>query len=111
MSWECYCASNDCSRTPATSCASHKQRIDYPTCGLTVLRFTPAGGPIDDVFDQDGRLVGVVVSSDTALYKCPSNPDLFGYSMQAGQLPDSACASNTCGMCTAATCGGDGGAP
>ncbi len=112
MSWDCYCTAYGagCSRDIAPVCTDFRQRIDYPACGLTVLRITPAGGPIDDVFDQDGKLVGAYVSSDTAWYTCPSNASLTAFHMRAGRLPEESCQGVACGPCTDPACStSDGG--
>ena len=112
MSWDCYCTAykSGCTRDIATVCTDFRQRIDYPGCGLTVLRIMSAGGPIDDVFDQDGKLVGAYSSTDTGPFACPSNPSLTGFHMRAGRLPEDSCQGVACGACTSPACStSDGG--
>jgi len=111
MSWDCYCtAYGGCTRDVVTECTAFRQRIDYPGCGLTVLRIMSAGGPIDEVFDQDGKLVGAYVSSDTAWYACPSNASLTAFHMRAGRLPEDSCQGVACGRCSDLACStSDGG--
>ena len=106
MSWDCYCEAYgaDCTRSIAPLCTDFRQRIDYPACGLTVLRIMSAGGPIDDVFDQDGKLVGAYVSSDTAWYTCPSNASLTAFHLRAGRMPEDGCQGVACGRCTDPAC-------
>ena len=105
MSWDCYCAAYGagCTTNIATVCTDFRQRIDYPGCGLTVLRIMSAGGPIDDVYDRDGKLIGAYVSSDTAQYACPSNASLTAFHLRAGRLPES-CQGVACGRCTDPAC-------
>jgi hypothetical protein len=103
MSWSCYCAAygDGCTRNLAAACNEFHQRLDYPGCGMTVLRVTPAGGPIDDVFDADGRLVGARIASDTGTYACPSDPAITALKAQSGQLPAATCREVACGACSA----------
>ena len=116
MSWSCYCAAygDDCTRKFASQCTEFRQRLDYPLCGLTVLRVVPAGGPIDDVYDCNGNLVGARIASDTSAYVCPSDPTMTAFRASAGLLPPATCSELDFGVCSAssATCGdgGDGGA-
>ena len=71
MSWSCYCAAygDGCTRELASACTDFRERFDYPGCGLTDLRGVPAIVPSDDVFDQDGKLVGARIASDTTAYR------------------------------------------
>jgi hypothetical protein len=104
MSWSCYCAAygDGCTRERGSQCTDFRQRFDYPGCGLTALRIVPAGGPIDDVFDQDGKLVGARAASDSGTYKCPSDPSLTALRLGAGRLPEASCEEVACGTCTTA---------
>jgi hypothetical protein len=96
MSWSCYCASNyadGCTRTLADQCATGtRDRTDYPGCGLTVLQIRGAFGPYQDVYDQDGKLVGAMASSDSNSYVCPNDPTMSGFILRAGQFPAASCA-------------------
>jgi hypothetical protein len=116
MSFSCYCAAygDGCTGELAATCADFRQRFDYPACGLTDVRGVPAIVPSDYVFDQDGKLVGARIASDTSFYKCPSDPSLTAGVLQAGRLPEASCAEVACGTCTTApfpcSPGADGGA-
>jgi hypothetical protein len=102
MSWSCYCASNyadGCTRTLADECSTGtRDRMDYPGCGLTVLQIRGAFGPYQDVYDQDGKLVGAMASSDTSAYVCPNDPTMSALTVRAGQFPSASCAPvwNSC---------------
>jgi hypothetical protein len=96
MSWSCYCASgyaDGCKRTLEEQCATGTRgRVDYPSCGLTVLQISGAFGPYEDVYDQDGKLVGAMASSDSNSYVCPNDPTLSGFVLRAGRFPEASCA-------------------
>lgn len=117
MSWSCYCASygDGCTRTLPTQCTDFRRRIDYPLCGMTILRVMSAGGPIDDVYDCNDRLIGARIASDTSPYACPSDPSMTAQRARAGTVPAATCSELDHGPCpsSVATCGdgGDGGAP
>ncbi len=95
MSWSCYCASTyagGCTRNLADECSTGtRDRVDYPTCGLTVLQIRGAFGPYQDVYDQDGNLVGAMASSDSNSYVCPNDPTMSGFILSAGQFPAATC--------------------
>ena len=116
MSWSCYCASygDGCTRTFPAQCTDFRQRIDYPLCGMTILRVMTAGGPNDDVYDCNDRLIGARFASDTSPYACPSDPTMTAFRARAGTLPAATCGETSFGPCSTstATCGdgGDGGA-
>ena len=97
MSWSCYCASTyagGCTRNLADECSTGtRDRVDYPTCGLTVLQIRGAFGPYQDVYDQDGNLVGAMASSDSNSYVCPNDPTMSGFILRAGQFPAASCTS------------------
>jgi hypothetical protein len=109
MSWSCYCAAygDGCTRTLPDVCTDYRQRFEYPACGMTLLRFVPAGGPIEDVFDADGKLVGARVASDLLSYACPSDPSKTAFKARAGQFPAATCAEVACGACdsSSTSCG------
>ncbi|HEY5449825.1 MAG TPA: hypothetical protein VIQ54_13815 [Polyangia bacterium] len=95
MSWSCYCASTyagGCTRNLADECSTGtRDRVDYRTCGLTVLQIRGAFGPYQDVYDQDGKLVGAMASSDSNSYVCPNDPTMSGFILRAGQFPAATC--------------------
>ena len=95
MSWSCYCASTyagGCTRDLADECSTGtRDRVDYRTCGLTVLQIRGAFGPYQDVYDQDGKLVGAMASSDSNSYVCPNDPTMSGFILRAGQFPAATC--------------------
>jgi len=112
MSWECYCEAYGCSDQFEALCTDFRERIEYPGCGLTVLRLVPAGGPIETVFDSSGAMVGGLLASDTASYRCPSNSAIEATKVRAGTFPSAGCDGRSCGMCATAapSCGvADGG--
>ena len=102
MSWECFCEAYGCSDRLEAVCTDFRERIEYPGCGLTVLRLVPAGGPIDSVFDSSGAMVGGLLASDTASYRCPSNSAIEATKVRAGTFPSADCDERSCGMCATA---------
>jgi hypothetical protein len=115
MSWSCYCANvGGCTRTFPAQCTDFRERIDYPLCGMTILHVMTAGGPMDDVYDCNGTLIGTRFGSDTGPYACPSDPTITAFRARAGTFPAATCSEFSRGPCSTsvATCGdgGDGGA-
>ena len=102
MSWECYCEAYGCRGQFEAVCTDFRERIEYPGCGLTVLRLVAAGGPIESVFDSSGAMVGGSLASDTATYRCPSNPEIETSQVRAGTFPSADCDDRSCGMCATA---------
>jgi hypothetical protein len=102
MSWECFCEAYGCSDRLEAVCTDFRERIDYPGCGLTVLRLVTAGGPIESVFDSSGAMVGGSLASDTASYRCPSNLEIEATKVRAGTFPSADCDERSCGMCATA---------
>ena len=78
---------------------------------MTILRIAGPGGPIDDVFDVDGKLVGARIASDLVTYACPSEPSMTSFRARAGQFPAAACTEVSCGTCISSptSCAADGG--
>jgi len=55
------------------------------------LQIRGAFGPYQDVYDQDGKLVGAMASSDSNSYVCPNDPTMSGFILRAGQFPAATC--------------------
>ena len=86
MSWEMLLAKLTGAATGSRRFAPISGRIDTG-CGLTVLRLVPAGGPIDSVFDSSVPMVGGLLASDTATYRCPSNSAIEATKAARGTFP------------------------
>ena len=113
MSWQCFCttyAIGGCDMTLPSQAVceqSNLSRTDYPGCGLTVLD-TPSIGPIRQVYDRTGTLVGEQITADLGTYGCPSWPSGPGFvSVRAGGFPDASCGGIECPQGSCGPCRGD----
>jgi hypothetical protein len=102
MSWDCYCQQYNCSTTTIPSCWGSGQWTKG--CGLSEFSIETIGGPERWVFDSSGALVGAQQGTDAGSFSCPTDPSLQGYSVRAGQFPD------TCDSAVTCQCSPDGGA-
>jgi hypothetical protein len=105
LSWACYCqlpfVGCDVPLAVAADC-EQRSRIDYADCGLTVI--TTSGGPsagLPTVYDATGKLVGRLSHSETSVYQCPSEPNVWGSNIRAGRFPSTSCQGVSCGGCYA----------
>jgi hypothetical protein len=101
MTWDCFCNRFGGCTEPLTCSAATHERIDYASCGLSVVAGS-SSGVSSSVYDPSGALVGRTVVSDSTPYTCPSNPSLTAQSVRAGQFPDASCAGASCGDCSTA---------
>jgi hypothetical protein len=115
LAWACYCqlpfvGCEVALDVPAT--CSLRERTDYPDCGLTVItEDTGASAGLPTVYDATGKLVGRISRSETAVYQCPSDPNVWGWMIRAGTFPGPACQGVSCGGCYAGAfpCAADAG--
>jgi hypothetical protein len=101
MSWDCFCKNYDCSGDQPQSCSSREQWTKG--CGLSERSIETLGGPSRWVYDANGNLVGEQFGTDDGQFSCPTDPTMIGYSVRAGQFPDSCDGAVTC------QCSADGG--
>jgi hypothetical protein len=101
MSWECFCKKYNCSAQLVPSCSPHGQWTRG--CGLSEYSVQTIGGPSRSVYDETGNLVGEQFGTDDGQFSCPTDPTMIGYSVRAGQFPDSCESAVTC------QCSADGG--
>jgi hypothetical protein len=110
MSWGCFCENFSCT-FEAYACET-APRTSHPACGMTVAAFVGFGGLEKWVYDQSGTIVGRQMTSDTALFTCPGDPELKALQVRAGRFPEPSCMGVSCGCANgAARCESpDGGA-
>jgi hypothetical protein len=102
MSWDCFCRQFNCS--PGMPSCGYGPRGQITTgCGLSELSVETIGGPERWVYDATGTLVGEQLGTDDGQFACPTAPELIGYSVRAGQFPDS------CDSAVSCQCNPDGG--
>jgi hypothetical protein len=101
MSWDCFCKQYDCGGDQLPYCSSRGQWTKG--CGLSEYSIETVGGPMRWVYDATDNLVGERLASDIPEFSCPTDPSMIGYSVQAGQFPDSCDSAVTC------QCSADGG--
>ena len=101
MSWDCFCKKYDCGGRQSVFCPPGGQWTKG--CGLSEYSVETIGGPSRTVYDANGNLVGEQFGSDDAQFSCPTDPTMIGYSVRAGQFPDSCDGAVTC------QCSADGG--
>ena len=99
---ECFCKAYACTETLASYAPDAGAGLAYSTleeyadCNLVVVTIMGSIASQPYVFDRTtGRLVGRKLNSDVA-EKCPFGGESAGYTLTAGQFPDSTCVRTKC---------------
>jgi hypothetical protein len=86
ISWSCFCAQHDCSSQPRVQCTGSGRVTSG--CGLVDISLETIGGPEQWVYDDSGNLVGEQLATDDGQFACPTDPSMVGFTLRAGQFPD-----------------------
>jgi len=95
ISWDCYCATHDCTRPPAATSCSEVAGTWAEGCGFQALSVETIGGLEEWVYTNAGQLIGVQLASDVGTFTCPTDARLQGYLLRAGKLALDTCEGQT----------------